>query len=91
MGLRMSHAPIDANMVLIFSLLGALRHRLGAKACRKDGVGWTRRHLEEMLPDNGSGPIIEARRNALAALKLVCQTCEKDCPLSGHIKRKEAA
>lgn len=57
-----------ADRLLIIGLLEALDQALSKKARRKYGIERMRESLRESIPENGTGPLIAARKEALAVL-----------------------
>lgn len=81
------NAESGSQWVVGALLLAFMRHRMDPKDCRKDGIGWLRKRLDEDIPPNAIGPFAEARSEASRLLAMTCFNCTKKCPLAGKAKR----
>ena len=61
--------------VVLLALLRVLPVLLGAKTCRKFGLGAMLLELRAQIPENGVGPVIAERRDALVFLEGNCRQC----------------
>lgn len=57
-----------ADRLLIIGLIEVLDQSLGKKARRKYGIEKMRDALRASIPENGTGPLIAARKEALGVL-----------------------
>ena len=61
--------------VVLLALLRVLPVLLGAKTCRKFGLGAVLLELRAQIPENGVGPVIAERRDAVIFLESNCRQC----------------
>ena len=61
--------------VVLLALLRVLPVLLGAKTCRKFGLGAVLSELRAQIPENGVGPVIAERRDAVIFLENNCRQC----------------
>ena len=57
------------------ALLRVLPVLLGSKTCRKYGLGAVVAELRAQFPENGIGPVVAERREALIFLEENCRQC----------------
>jgi hypothetical protein len=69
-------APGSIVIVLI-AVLRVPPVLLGAKTCRKFGLGAVLMELRAQIPENGVGPVIAERRDALVFLESNCRQCPR--------------
>ena len=61
--------------VVLLALLRVLPVLLGAKTCRKFGLGAVLLELRAQIPEDGVGPVIAERRDAVLFLENNCRQC----------------
>ena len=61
--------------VVLLALFRVLPVLLGAKTCRKFGLGAVLLELRAQIPENSVGPVIAERRDALVFLEGNCRQC----------------
>lgn len=71
-------------IVILLALLRVLPVLAGAKSCRKFGLGAVLGELRAQIPENGVGPLIHERRDAVAFLEGNCRQCGR-CRLGREI------
>lgn len=63
--------------ILVLAMLHALPEMLGSKQCRRHGVGKILSDLRALIPENGCGPEIASRRDAVMVLEANCRSCRR--------------
>jgi hypothetical protein len=63
--------------IVLLALLRVLPVLVGAKTCRKFGLGAVLGELRAQIPENGVGPLIGERRDAVAFLEANCRQCAR--------------
>lgn len=66
--------------VVALTFLRVMPVLLGPRICRKFGLGAVLLELRAQIPDNGVGPVIAERRDAVLFLETNCRQCGR-CPL----------
>ena len=62
-------------VIVLLALLRVLPALTGSKACRKFGLGAVVLELRAQIPDNGVGPLVAERKDALLFLESNCRQC----------------
>ena len=62
-------------VIVLLALLRVLPALAGSKACRKFGLGAVLTELRAQIPDNGAGPLVAERRDAVLFLENNCRQC----------------
>jgi hypothetical protein len=62
-------------VIVLLALLRVLPVLAGSKACRKFGLGAVLTELRAQTPDNGVGPLMVERRDAVIFLENNCRQC----------------
>ena len=70
--------------VVALTFLRVMPVLLGPRTCRKFGLGAVLLELRAQIPDNGVGPVIAERRDAVVFLENNCRQCGR-CPLGRDI------
>lgn len=73
-------------LIVMLALFRVLPVILGPAACRRVGLGAALLALRSQIPDNGAGPVITERRDAVALLEENCRQCGR-CWLAGDAAR----
>jgi hypothetical protein len=73
--------PVDVFRPVMLAWARLQPRALGRKDCKKFGVGGLIRELRRELPENGVGPAMAARREAIQLLECHCRLCGK---CAGH-------
>ena len=76
--------PGSSFLIVMLVLLKALPVMLGPKTCRKFGLGAVLTELRTQIPENGAGPLIAERRDAVAFLENNCRQCGR-CRIGRHL------
>jgi hypothetical protein len=71
-GERMTPGSMIIVMLAVLRILPVL---VGSKLCRKVGLGAVVSELRAQIPDNGAGPLVAERRDALLFLENNCRQC----------------
>lgn len=61
--------------VVALTFLRVMPVLLGSRTCRKFGLGAVLAELRAQIPDNGIGPVIGERRDAVLFLESNCRQC----------------
>ena len=67
--------PPGSILIVLMALLRVLPVLLGSKTCRKYGLGAVVAELRAQIPENGVGPVVAERREALIFLEENCRQC----------------
>lgn len=67
--------PPGSILIVLMALLRVLPALLGSKTCRKYGLGAMAAELRTQIPENGIGPVMAERREALTLLDENCRQC----------------
>jgi hypothetical protein len=67
--------PPGSVFIVLMALLRVLPVLLGSKTCRKYGLGAVLIELRAQIPENGIGPVVAERRDALVMLEENCRQC----------------
>ena len=62
-------------VIVALALLRVVPVLLGPKTCRKFGLGAVLSELRAQIPENGIGPVIAERRDAVQFLQDNCRQC----------------
>lgn len=62
-------------VIVLLALLRVLPALAGSKACRKFGLGAILIELRAQIPDNGAGPLVAERKDAVIFLEGNCRQC----------------
>ena len=71
-------------LIVMLALLRVLPVVLGPKTCRKFGLGAVLIELRAQIPENGVGPLIAERRDAVTFLENNCRQCGR-CKIGRHL------
>jgi hypothetical protein len=71
-------------VIVLLAVLRVLPVLAGSKACRKFGLGAVLTELRAQIPDNGVGPLMVERRDAVLFLENNCRQCGR-CRLSREL------
>jgi hypothetical protein len=80
-GERMTPGSI---VIVLLAVLRVLPVLAGSKACRKFGLGAVLTELRTQIPDNGVGPLMVERRDAVLFLENNCRQCGR-CRLAREL------
>ena len=69
------HMTPGSMVIVLLAVLRVLPVLAGSKACRKLGLGAVLSELRAQIPDNGAGPLVAERRDALVFLENNCRQC----------------
>jgi len=71
-------------VIVLLALLRVLPALAGSKACRKFGLGAALTQLRAQIPDNGVGPLVVERKDAVLFLENNCRQCGR-CRLAREL------
>ena len=89
-GTTMPHADVGERMtpgsmvIVLLAILRVLPALAGSKACRKFGLGAALTQLRAQIPENGVGPLMVERKDAVLFLENNCRQCGR-CRLAREL------